>query len=126
MTSTNHEHLAAALHDCTRREPHPDSEEAVQFECQRVAQELRPFDHRGLSIAVSNATIEHQDALLRSRQTSTASHEPLQHRNSLESYATTQSDESHSVGSSLREKHWYSPIVEFWTAHVRYGSVACV
>lgn len=131
MTSPSREQQAAALHHCTHRASHPDSVEAVQRERQRVAQELQPFERHQLSIATSYASSEHQlqDTSLRTRpasnRNSTASREPLQRTESLESYATTQADVPRSRCSSIREQHWYSPIVKFWTTHVRYGGVAC-
>jgi hypothetical protein len=121
MTVPNHERDAAALHNCTRRESHPDSEEAVQIERQRVAQELGPFGHRLKSRTTSHAS-SHVPS--QTRQTSdissTASNVPLQDCDSLESYATTQPDVTRSQGSSIREIRWYSPVVKFWTTHVRY------
>lgn len=121
MTDPNHEQYAATLHDCARRKSHPDSEEAVQIERQRVARELEPFGPRFTSRATSHASSHGHS---RTRQTShisaTASNAPLQDRDTLESYAAAQPDAIRSQGSSVREVHWYSPVVNFWTTHVRY------
>lgn len=127
MSSPNYEQDAASLHTCTRRiSQHPDSEEAVRIERQRVAQELEPFQGRDLPRGGSYTSIQQGDALSRSRQpshrSSNASNAPLQERESLESYTTTQPDTSRSQGSSTRQLHWYSPVVRFWTAHVRHAS----
>ncbi|KAF9699464.1 hypothetical protein EKO04_002257 [Ascochyta lentis] len=122
MARPSHEQHASMLHNCMRHQLHPDSEEAVQIERKRVAQELQPFEYHGLSIATPHVSSEHLDASIRARQTSnrnsTASNAPLQDRESLESYATTQPDVPCSTSSSLREKHWYSSVVKFWTTHV--------
>ncbi|UPX11689.1 uncharacterized protein EKO05_0002281 [Ascochyta rabiei] len=122
MIRPSHGQHASALHDSMRRQSHRDSEEAVQIERQRIARELQPFERHGLSIATSHVFSEHQDAPIRARQTShrnsAASNAPLQDRESLESYTTTQPDAPRSISSSFREKHWYSVIVEFWTTHV--------
>jgi hypothetical protein len=121
MTDPNHMQHAAMLYDCARRESHPDSEEAVQIERQRVARELEPFERRIKSRRTSPASShDHSQTRQASHVTSTASNAPLQDRNSLESYATTQPDATRSQGSSIREARWYSPVVKFWTTHVRY------
>ena len=121
MTDPNHEQNAAALYHCARRESHPDSEEAVQIERQRVARELEPFGHRLTSRTTSHASShDHSRTRQTSHVTSTVSNPPLQDRDSLESYATTERDRARSQGSSMREVHWYGPVVKFWTTNVRY------
>lgn len=113
----------AALQECTRQASHPDCEEAVQIERQRVAQELKQFGRHKPSTATSNASSQQRTTSLRTRPTSirnsAASNEPLQYRDSIGSYATTQPEVTRSAAGSVREKHWYSPIVKFWTDHVR-------
>ncbi|KAH6637972.1 hypothetical protein C7974DRAFT_151644 [Boeremia exigua] len=122
MTSPSHEQHAAALHDSTRRVSHPDSEEAVQIERQRVAQELGPYERRESSRITSHEASRHDGPLLQtcriSNRSSTASNALLQSRGPLDIYATARPDAPRSQGSSVRERHWYSPIVEFWTTHV--------
>lgn len=126
MTSPRYEQQAATLHGCTRRVSHPDSEEAVRIERQRVAQELEPFQRRTASRITSQASNKRGDVSVQPRdpshRSSNASNAPLQNRESLESYATTQPDLSPSQGSSIRENHWYSPIMKFWTTHVRFDT----
>lgn len=114
MTYPNHMQHAATLHDYARRESHPDSEEAVQIERQRVARELQPYYNR--SRTTSRAP-SHDHS--RSRQ-SIASNAPLQDRDSLEGHAATLPDATRSERSSVREVLWYSPVVKFWTTHVRH------
>ncbi|KAF1932323.1 uncharacterized protein M421DRAFT_289262 [Didymella exigua CBS 183.55] len=122
MTTPNHERHAAVLHDCTRRISHPDSEEAVQIERQRVAQELEPFSYQKKSRATSYAARQPHDGPSRTRQTlhtsSTASNAPLRDRVSLESRVTTQSNATRSQSNSIRAIYWYSKVVRFWTTHV--------
>lgn len=124
MTASTHEPRAAALHRCTRRDLHPDCEEAVKIERQRVTQELRSYKHEASLENASHSHNIYNGSLSPTRQSShkssTASNVPLQTRESLQSYATTQSDPSYSRDSSVREQHWYRPIVKFWTTHVRY------
>lgn len=127
MTGSNQKPHAAALHDCTRRVSHPDSEEAVQIERQRIAQELKPYKSDASSKYVQQSRSAQGDILSRSRLSShvgsTASNAPLQTRESIESYATTQPDRpSDSWNWPCPEQHWCSPVVEFWTTHVRYNS----
>lgn len=120
----NREQYGATLHDCTRRVSHPDSEEAVQIECQRAAQELQPFEYRFESGAISSTCRQRQEDPSRTRQishiSSNASNAPLQCRVSLDSYASTQPGVTCSQGSSVRAVYWYSPVERFWTLHVRY------
>lgn len=126
MTVSTHEHDAAALHDCTRHMSHPDSEEAVQIERQRFAQELEPLGHHITSKTTSHTSSQHEDTPSRTRQTSNissaASNAPLQDRDSLEIYATTPQDVTRSQGTSIREVRWYGSVVKFWKTHVRYIS----
>lgn len=120
-----HEQQAAALHDCTQRVPHPDSEDAVRIEQQRVARELRPYKISASTQVALHTYDQDGDVPLRSRlslhSSSIATDAPLRSYESLESYATTQSNMSRIRDSSIREEHWYDPLVDFWTIHIRYN-----
>ncbi|KAF3001974.1 hypothetical protein E8E13_007609 [Curvularia kusanoi] len=117
-----HEEQAATLHDCTRRAFHPDSEDAVRIEQQRVARELRPYKISA-STQVALHTDDQDDGVpsrlrLSSHRSSIATNAPLRNYESLASYATTQSNVSHIRDNSIREEHWYDPLVDFWTTHI--------
>jgi hypothetical protein len=128
MISQAHEQQAAALHECTRRISHPDSEDAVRIERQRIARELTPYKRKAPTQLVSR-TSDQEDEVpsttrLPTHRSSIRSNAPLQSRESLESYATTQPDGPYPEASFMCEKHWYDPLVNFWTTHVRYNSFA--
>lgn len=128
MIDQSREQQAAALHDCTRRISHPDSEDAVRTEQQRIAQELTAYTPKASTQVVSCTSNQEDEvpstARLSIHRSSIRSNAPLQSRESLESYATTLPDVPYSVDSSIHEKHWYDPLVNFWTTHVRYNSFA--
>jgi hypothetical protein len=116
----------AELHAPTRREPHVDSEEAVQYERRRVSRELETIYHQDLSGKSSNALhTPRTEASLRSRNASlhpVASQEHLRRDSSTES---TQPDDpgaseagARSTRSSVREPHWYDPVTKFWRTHI--------
>ena len=126
MISQTHEQQAATLHDCSRRISHPDSEDAVRIERQRIARELTPYTPNASTQVVSRTSNLEDEvpstARLSTHRSSIRSNEPLQSRESLESYATTLPDVPYSEANSIHEKHWYDPLVKFWTTHVRYNS----
>lgn len=125
MDSPEYKHHAAVLHNCTRHQSHPDSKEAILTEHQRVARELEPIERHESSAATLNISSEHQNTSLQRRQTSpqglNASNVLPQYCDSSESYGITELNRTRSNSSSIREKHWYTPIVTFWTTHVRYS-----
>lgn len=124
----------AAIHARAEHEAHPDSEEAVRHGSRRVSRELEPLSHyesRRRSLNDQDASHHTPSfASLRSRsaisQHSLAgSQEDLRRRDSHDSAVSTQRDahsarlrDAPSVGSSLREVHWYTPVVKCWTENV--------
>lgn len=93
MISQTHEQQAAALHDCTRRISHPDSEDAVRIERQRIARELTSYIPNA-STQVASRTSNLEDEVpsttrLSIHRSSISFNAPLQSHESLESYATT-------------------------------------
>jgi hypothetical protein len=123
MIDQSREQQVAALHDCTRRISHPDSEDAVRAEQQRIAQELTPYKPKASTQLVSRTYNPDDEVLSTIRPSSCRGsvtvNVPLQSRESLESYATTLPDVPYSVDNSIHEKHWFNPLVNFWTTHVR-------
>jgi hypothetical protein len=117
----------ATLHAPTGREPHVDSEEAVQYERRRVSRELDPICHQDSSRRISNALhTPRTEASLRSRNASLldtiASQE---HIRRASSNLSTQPDVpgasatgAQSTRSSVREPHWYDPVTKFWRTHI--------
>ena len=128
MINQTHEQQAAALHGCTHRISHPDSEDAVQIERQRIARELTPYEPKASTQVASCTPNQEDEVLSRTRLSiyrgSIRSNAPIQSRESLDSYATTLPDVPYSEANSFCEKHWYDPLVNFWTTHVRYNSFA--
>ena len=126
MISQTHEQQAAALHDCTHRISHPDSEDAVRIERQRIARELTSYIPNA-STQVASRTSNLEDEVpsttrLSIHRSSISFNAPLQSHESLESYATTLPEVPYSEASSICEKHWYDSLANFWTTHVRYNS----
>lgn len=123
MIDQSREQQTAALHDCTRRISHPDSEDAVRTEQQRIAQELTPYKPKASTTLVSRTYSPDDEVPSTIRASSCRGsitvNAPLQNRESLESYATTLPDVPYSVDRSIHAKHWYNPLVNFWTTHVR-------
>jgi hypothetical protein len=102
----------AVLQAPTHREPHVDSEEAVQYERRRVSQELESIsrhEYPGLNAADS----------LRSRNAPSVvtSQEHLQRHTSTASHLSTQPDLP-SASSGTTVPHWFDPVVKFWTTHI--------
>lgn len=126
MTSLEYKHYAAVLHDCARHHQlHPDSKEAIQIERQRVAQELEPIEHHEALPTTAGLSDKHQNTSLQRRQSSNkssnASDVPPQCCDSSRGYDITELNRTCWNSSSMRKKHWYSPIVTFWMTHVRYS-----
>ena len=128
MISQTHEEQAAALHSCTHRISHPDSEDAVQIERRRIAREPTPYKSKAATQLVSCTSNQEDEVPSTTRLSiyrgSTRSNAPIQSRESLDSYATTLPDVPYSEANSFCEKHWYDPLVNFWTTHVRYNRFA--
>jgi hypothetical protein len=124
---------SACLHAPTHREPHVDSEEAMQYERQRVSRELEPVSNgesslQSLEVAQTSpadpsyANTRSRNASLRHSITSP---ESLQHFHSAANSTGTQPDitgaTESSVGNSrmsIRALHWHDPITKFWKTHV--------
>jgi hypothetical protein len=110
----------------THREPHVDSEEAVQFERRGVSRELDTIDPLGSGKQSSEAPQDSKShTSLRSRIASaTASQEHLRRQSSAASDPSTQPDvQNYSLGgrttrSSIREWHWHDPITKFWNTNI--------
>lgn len=118
---------SAALNAPTDREPHVDSEEAVRYERRRVSRELGSVYAKKTS---RHASIEPSNSL-RSRIASTRerddSEEQLRRHNSNRSTENTRPDvldttehdgRSTTASTSLRDRHWYTPLTTFWTTHI--------
>jgi hypothetical protein len=117
----------ATLQTPTRREPHVDSEEAVQYERQRVSRELEPIRRRDFVEQSSEARRSSRiDTSSRPRNASprisSASRDHLRHR---ASNASVQADVpgasvmgARSTRSSVKEPHWYDPVAKFWRTHI--------
>jgi hypothetical protein len=94
---------SAVLNAPTHREPHVDSEEAVQHERHRIARELNPIQYLEISRQSSEAPpTTLSDASLRSRNASLQ--EPVNSHESLRSSKST--------------PHWYDSITGFWNTHI--------
>jgi len=124
MSNRTPHKLDAALHARTHREPHVDSEEAVQYERQRVSRELEPvYPHEsatqsseGLHTSRTEASVRSRNASLRD---SIVSQEHLQRQASDDSTQPDDSGANEDDGrSSIREPHWYDPFTKFWSRHV--------
>ena len=133
---TNHEpsqasHLelpSSALHARSRREPHIDSEEAVQYERRRVSRELEPLHHFESLGHSSEAAAGPSYAATRLRSRNAAAQESREHLKraaSNASNASTQQDVpvaseagGRSVWSSQRAPRWDNALSRFWTRHV--------
>ncbi|OAL07491.1 hypothetical protein IQ06DRAFT_300093 [Phaeosphaeriaceae sp. SRC1lsM3a] len=121
---------SAALHARTHREPHVDSEEAVQYERERISRELDEVYPSGASrqgSEVKNGSPSF--ASLRSRNASlpnsAASGDQLRLSLSAASRADTGSDAvvgsvrgEGDTQSSPHESHWYTSSKKFWDTHV--------
>lgn len=139
MTDRNPAHATplelppAALNAPLHRKPHPDSEESVQYERQRVSRELEPYVHsssrpstdtsRPPRATPSFASLRSRNAA--QRNSADPSQEHLARHDSTTSNATTQPDIPGaseagrlSTRSFVKVPHWYDPIARFWTTHV--------
>jgi hypothetical protein len=93
----------ATLNAPTQREPHVDSEEAVQLERHRIARELDSIQYLDISRQSSEApSTIFSYASLRSRNASLQ--EPANSHESLRSSTST--------------PHWYDSITRFWNTHI--------
>jgi hypothetical protein len=93
----------ATLNAHTQREPHVDSEEAVQHERHRIARELDPIQYLEISRQSSEAPpTTLSDASLRLCNDSLQ--EPVNSHESLRSSTST--------------PHWYDSITGFWNTHI--------
>jgi hypothetical protein len=99
--------LATTLHAPTHREPHVDSEEAVQYECRRVSRELDSFQSCGFS-----------QPSLRSRNTSITSHGLSDHQASCTDAQPDAVNPSQIVAPPKRLPYWYDYIPTFWDTHI--------
>ncbi|KAF2831280.1 hypothetical protein CC86DRAFT_366680 [Ophiobolus disseminans] len=113
----------AALHAPTHREPHVDSEEAVQYERRRVSRELEPIYPRELlRQSVGARHTSSVDASLRSRNASlrdsSASQEHLRRQAEDANTQAYSAGVSEDARSSIRTRHWWDPIATFWRTHV--------
>ena len=113
---------SAALHTYSRApdESHPDSEDAVRYERQRVAKELGPVGcKRTTTPGTAHATPSF--ASLRSRNVSLTSRDNAS-RGELRQYPSTQPDvqEEEAVYSAAERSkpRFYDPIVKFWTTQI--------
>lgn len=108
---------ALHIHSNTRSGPHPDSEDAVQYERQRFAKELGPVRRKrdatpSEAQAPSFASLRSRDASTKSARNTTI--------DELRRYASTQADlddETEHV-DAVRSKRFYDPIVKFWTTQI--------
>lgn len=101
----------------TRREPHVDSEEAVQYERRRVSRQLEPLEPSRHS-----SEVEH---ILRSRsafQESATSQEQLRRHGSNSSTRpdvdNANEDRDRGPNQSTRLLQWYGPSVKFWITYI--------
>lgn len=113
----------AALHTHSRApgESHPDSEDVVRYERQRIAKELEPVGRKTPTTPSKAAHTPPSFASLRSRNTSLSSGENAS-RDELRRHVSTQSDNvqdepGHSV-SERRKPRCYDAIVKFWTTQI--------
>lgn len=125
---------SAALMAPTHREPHVDSEETVQYERQRVSQELEQYHLPSVpggspeettyttedpSNYATPRSVRSRNASPRSR---TISQEHLRPRTSVEIDVSSREYVGEagrqSIRSSVKTMHWYDPVISFWTRHV--------
>lgn len=118
---------STALHGSTRREPHVDSEEAVQFERRRVSRELEPIHHHDFARErAEELDTARASGSLRSRNASSPSPDALrEHLRRQGSDTSTQPDVpgasiigARSTRSLAQVPHWYDPVAKFWRTHV--------
>lgn len=116
---------SSALQAHTHREPHIDSEEAVQYERRRVSRELEPLHHPNSSRHSSEAEAGPSYVQSSLRLRDTAAQESREHLHCAVSNASTQQDVPGassagglSVRSAQRTLRWDNAISRFWTRHV--------
>jgi hypothetical protein len=115
----------AALHYDAHAEPHPDSEDAVQYERQRFSKELVPVRRKRITTP-DEAHATHSFASLRSRNTSARSstresRENLRLRTSDVDGASIHMDLSEDRDERAdegRTEWWYDAVGKFWARHV--------
>ncbi|KAF2682535.1 hypothetical protein K458DRAFT_444171 [Lentithecium fluviatile CBS 122367] len=100
------------------RAPHPDSEEAVQSNRHRIAQELDTIHLDGPRTA-GNCSLPSPTIRARGSRSSGGG---LQRHNSRASTATDTvgngGGDERSLRLSRRAQHWHDPVVKFWTTQV--------
>jgi hypothetical protein len=125
-TASQLELPSAALHG-PNREPHVDSEEAVQYERRRVSRELNTIHpHESGKRSLEALHDSESQTSLRSRiAAGTASHEHLRRQSSAASDPSILADvQGSSEGGgrtarlSIRESHWHDPITKFWSTNI--------
>jgi hypothetical protein len=117
----------ADLHAPAHREPHIDSEEAVQYERRRVSRELHPIypsDSSRQSVEEPHAS--QSNASLRSRNaslyTASTADERLWSRalglDDADAAPDTSEGAARSTRSSVRVPQWHDLFTKFWSTHI--------
>jgi uncharacterized membrane protein YidH (DUF202 family) len=124
---------SAALHAPAHREPHVDSDDAVQYEHQRVSRELGTIYHgytskqslkeaQTLEASPSYASLRSRNASLRDSTTSSKTfqrvHSDVISTSTQPDIPSASDDSGRSFRTLTRISHWHDLIIKFWKAHV--------